>query len=290
MVRAWIAALACALSWGGGAAAAPSVRVASLAPSVTEILYAIGAQDELVGVSAQCDAPVAAKRKPRVGDFNRPDLARIKAQGADLVLFAEHVRTEDLETLRREGIAAEVLSARDLADLAGTVRRLGDLTGHRPNADAVASGIEAAVRELEQRFGALAAEGRPRVYVEIDGPQRLYAVGPGSFMDDMVRTAGGRNAFSDGPAAYFPVAPDAVVRADPEVILMDHPFQYKVGLSKRPGWQDIAAVRRGRVYDATDFDIVLFNRPGPRVVQALRQVARLLHPEAFVGRGPLGAP
>jgi iron complex transport system substrate-binding protein len=256
---------------------APAARIVSLSPSVTEIVFAIGAGDSLAGVSRHCDHPVAAKLKPRLGDFNKPDLQKIRDAGADLVLFIEYVRPEDLASLDQAGIAALVLPAARVADVAADIRLIGDLTGRAAAAAALAAEIESGVAALGKRFAPLGEADRPRVYTEVDGPARLYAVGPGSFMDEMVRLAGGRGAFPERKEAYFPVTPAEVIAADPQVILVDHPFQYKVGVAKREGWAGIAAVRDGRVYDGTDFDIILFNRPGPRILQSLAQIVRLLH-------------
>ena len=256
---------------------APAARLVSLSPSVTEIVFAIGAESALVGVSKHCDYPVAAKLKPRLGEFNKPDVQKIRDAGADLVLFTEYVRPEDLTALDQAGITSLVLPAARVADVAAAVRLLGDLTGRTATAAALAADLENGVAALRKRFESLAEEDRPRVYTEVDGPARLYAVGPGSFMDEMVRLAGGRSAFADRKEAYFPVSSWDVVDADPQVILVDHPFQYKVGVAKRLGWTGIAAVRDGRVYDGTDFDIILFNRPGPRILQSLGQIVRLLN-------------
>lgn len=259
----------------------PAARIVSLAPSVTEILFAIGAGSLLTGVSKHCDYPLEAKLKPKAGDFNGPDLQKVKTLGADVVLFTEYARTEDLEALKRAGIPGLVLPAASVADIILTVRRLGDLSGRHDAAEALAVKLEGELASLKGQLTAIPADGRPRVYIEVDGPKRLYAVGPGSFMDDAITIAGGRNAFADRGQAYFAVEVEAVVRADPEVVLIDYPFQYKVGASKRPGWEKIAAVRNGRVYDGTDFDIILLNRPGPRILQSLREVAALLHPGVF---------
>lgn len=259
----------------------PAGRIVSLAPSATETLFALGADARIVGVSRHCDFPVAAKLKPKMGDFNQPDLPKVIAAAPDLVLFTEFARDTDLAALNAAGIAAFVLPARSVEDVVESVKSLGIITGEAAAAGKLAAGIELAVREIGERLAGVTEEGRPRVYVEVDGPQRLYAVGPGSFMDDIVRLAGGRNAFADRKVAYFPVESEEVVRANPAVILVDYPFQYKVGVSKRPGWDAVAAVRAQRVYDGTDYDIIVFNRPGPRIAQALREVASLLHPGLF---------
>jgi iron complex transport system substrate-binding protein len=256
----------------------PAARIASLSPSVTEILFAIGAEGALAGVSRHCDYPIAAKLKPKVGDFNQPDLPKIRAAGAELVIFTEQARPADLAALEEARIAALVLPAATVADIAAAVRTLGDITGRATAAAALATELERGIASIRERFAGLPEERRPRVYVEVDGPTALYAVGPGSFMDELVRLAGGRNAFAQRQGAYFPVTSREVVDADPQVVLIDHPFQYKVGVAKREGWAGVAAVRDGRVHDATDFDVILLNRPGPRVLTALRQIIPLLHP------------
>lgn len=263
------------------AVSAPPVRVVSLAPSVTEILFAVGASERLVAVSRQCDFPVAAKLKPKAGDFNQPDLTALREIAPDLVVFTEYVRPDDLAALEREGIRSLVLPAARLEDVVSSVRVLGRLTGREPAAEQVVLQLEEAAEQVASRVGGIPEERRPRVYIEVDGPHKPYAVGPGSFMDDLVRAAGGRNAFAGAKAPYVVVATEEVVRADPDAVFIDHPFQYKDGLKKRAGWGGIAAVRNGRVYDATDFDIILLNRPSPRIVESLREVSRILHPEAW---------
>jgi len=259
----------------------PLKRIVSLAPSVTEILFAIEADDLVVGVSKHCDFPMAAKLKPKVGEFSGPDMEKVQAAAPDVVLFTEYARSDDLNSLEGAGIPAFVLPAGSVKEILSTIRTLGEMTGRVQAAERLAAAIETEVEEIGARIGKAGAESPPRVYVEIDGPQLLYAVGPGSFMDDVLRLAGGRNVFAHRSDAYFSVASEEVIEANPEVILVDYPFQYKVGLTKRPGWGGIDAVRRGKVFDGTDFDIILFNRPGPRIVQSLREIAAILHPEAF---------
>jgi iron complex transport system substrate-binding protein len=259
----------------------PAGRIVSLAPSATEILFAIGADDLLTGVSKHCDFPLAAKLKPKAGDFNTPYMEEVRAADPHVALFAEYARGEDLQALEKEGIPAFVLAAASVDDIILSVRLLGNLSGRVARAEELATAMEAELKLLEGKLGAIPGNQRPRVYVEVDGPKRLYAVGPGSFMDDVITIAGGRNVFADRRSPYFAVEGEEVVRADPEVILIDYPFQYKVGASKRPGWEKVSAVRDGRVYDGTDFDIILLNRPGPRILQSLREIAALLHPGVF---------
>ena len=259
----------------------PVARIASLAPSVTEILYAIDAQDSLVAVSNQCDFPLAAKLKPKIGNFNRPDLEKALELRPGIVLFAEYAKMEDLDALEKIGVKAVVLSSRDLADLSATIRLVGRIAGRVEKAEAVAAALDRTVAEISAKVAAVPKERRPGVYLEVDGPAAIYAVGSGSFMGDVVRVAGGRNVFEQKPGPYIRLTDEDIIRANPEVILIDHPFQYKVGVSKRPGWSDIPAVRNGRIYDGSDYDMVALNRASPRVIQSLREIVRLLHPELF---------
>jgi iron complex transport system substrate-binding protein len=259
----------------------PLGRLVSRAPSVTEILFAIGAADLVIGVSKHCDFPIAAKLKPKMGDFNSPDMEKVIAAAPDAVLFTEYARSEVLESLESAGIPAFVLPAGSVKEILSTIRTLGEMTGRAEPADRLAASIEGELEKIGAGIGEIAEESRPRVYVEVDGPKVLYAVGPGSFMDDLIRLAGGRNVFAHKSAPYFPVDSGEVIAADPEVILVDYPFQYKVGLTKRAGWEAIDAVRRGKVFDGTDFDIILFNRPGPRIIHSLREIAAILHPGVF---------
>lgn len=259
----------------------PAASVASLAPNVTEILYAIGAQDLLVGVSNQCDFPIAAKLKPRIGNFNRPDMERAKALRPAIVLFSEYARPEDLAALEQIGVKAAVLSFRDLADLSNSIRLVGRIAGRVGRAEEVAAALDRTVSEVVRKVEPVPPRERPSVYIEVEGPSPIYAVGSGSFMGDIIRVAGGRNVFEVGPGPYNRLASEDVVRVNPEVILIDHPFQYKVGVAKRPGWAEVPAVKNRRVYDGSDFDLVLLNRASPRVGQSLWEIARLLHPGLF---------
>ncbi|MEW6489594.1 MAG: ABC transporter substrate-binding protein [Thermodesulfobacteriota bacterium] len=261
----------------GGEAAA--LRIASLSPGATEILFALEAGGLVAAVSRHCDHPVEARLKPKAGDFNRPDLEALTALGPDLVVLSEYGRPGDEEALEEAGLRALVLPARNVAEVGEAIRRLGRLTQREERAEELVAEIEAALVEVGARLAGLPEVDRPRVYLEVDGPARLYAVGPGSFMDDLIRAAGGRNAFGDRRVPYFAVDPGEVAAAEPDVILIDHPFQYKGGVAKRPGWSGLSAVRNARVYDRTDFDIVLVNRPGPRIGEAVRVLSRLLHPE-----------
>jgi iron complex transport system substrate-binding protein len=266
-----------------GIASAASPRIVSLSPGITEIFYSLGAEDLLVGVSRQCDYPIAAKLKPRFGNFNLPDMNKLAAGGPDLVLFSEQVRPEAIEALAAQGIKSMTLAAHSVEDVFSAIAKVGEISDRTEQATELVRTLRGQVARVASAVNHLPHRDRPQVYLEVDGPHKLYTIGSGSFMADLVRLAGGRPIFDDVESPYFVVDADEIVRRDPDVILIDHPFQYKTGVAKREGWKEIAAVRDSQLYDVQDFDMVVINRPGPRIAEALQVLSRLIVPEAWHG-------
>ncbi len=249
----------------------PPQRIISVAPSVTEILFALGRRDNVVGISDADDYPAAGLRgKARVGGVIL-NVERILALRPDLVVGVASLQRGQLERLIRLGLPVLAVEAHSLEETFAQISLLGRVTGRGAAADRLVGGLRARVSAVELRV-----RGRVlfRVYVEIwDEP--LQTAGTGTFIDDLVRRAGGRNLFAD-LRGWPQVAPEAVVRRDPDVILLTYAGRPRV--AGRTGWAGVAALRRGRIYE---LDPDLVSRPGPRLVDGLERIARLLHPEAF---------
>jgi len=246
-------------------------RIVSVTPSVTEVLFALGLGARVVGVSSADDYPAEDLReKPRVGDVVL-DVERIVRLRPDLVLGMASLQRAQLERLIAAGLPVVAVDAATLPDVYRQIEFIGRLTGTDEAAARVLSGLRA--REDAVRR---ALQGRParRVYVEI-WPEPLIAAGGGTFMDDLVRRAGGRNVFG-GLSGFPQVSAEAVITANPEIVILTHPQGRPV--SGRPGWQGIAAVRSSRV---AQVDGSLLSRPGPRAVAGLELLARIVHLEAF---------
>ena len=250
-------------------------RIVSIAPSNTEILYALGLGNRVVGVDAISDYPAEATRKPRVGDYLEPDLEGVLATDPELVLATEfHLDTviPELETL---GVPAIVIEPANLDEVFASIAQVGAIAGEPARAEAL-------VCELRARVDAVAAAvaGAPptSVFVELD--PSLYTVGPGTFIADVIARAGGANIAAGAAEPWPQLSAEAVAVANPDVILLTDegggvtPEQ----VAARPGWDGIAAVQAGRVV-AIDPDLVA--RPGPRVVDGLEAVAAALHPDRF---------
>ncbi len=276
--RLLAAALAAAAAPGCRPAPAPAPgavpRVVSLAPSLTEAVFAIGAGGLLVGRSSACDYPPEAARVPVAGDFGRPSFERILALRPTMVL---EVDLED-ETLARrleeQGIRRVHVACDRVGDIAPAVRRLGALLGRAGRAEALAASIEGG---LAARRAAAAGRAGPSVYAEIWNDP-LMTVGASSFISEMVALAGGRNVGDESPREYFRVASEWVVARDPEVVLCLYMAPAggaaAAGVGRRPGWDAVRAVRNGRVFAGLDNDLLL--RPGPRVLEGIGVLERCL--------------
>ncbi len=261
-------------------------RIVSLAPSTSEIVAFVGAIDRLVAVDDFSDYPPALQNLPRVGgsDFTY-DAEAIVALEPDLVLAAGITSPDAVGQLADLGLTVVVVGSLEasLDSILTDITLVGSLVGA---ADSTAEAVAALRERVATVQRAIAAvEGRPRVYWEIDAtdPQRPYSIAPGSFMHELLTTAGGENIFADATNPYPQVSAEQIVDGDPQIIVMSNAAYGTTveSLRGRTGWQDITAVRDQQVFPIDD-DLV--SRPGPRAVDGLEVLARLLHPGQFDGQ------
>lgn len=265
-------------------AAAPT-RIVSTAPSITEILFALGLGDRVVGVTTYCRYPPEAAAKPKIGDYLRPNLELILAARPDLVILE---RTGVRQADRWPGLGAPVLEVDDgnLAGIFDAIARIGRAAGAPERAEALIAKIRAELEAVRRR---VAGRPRPRTLVVLGRtPGRLEGIvvaGRNSYLDELIAAAGGQNIFSDSVSAYAKVPLETILARNPEVIVdlgdMADPETFSprrrqevVALwARRP---ELAAVRQGRVYAVASSAFLV---PGPRVGEAARVLAELLHPE-----------
>lgn len=250
------------------------VRLVSLAPSLTEIVFAVGAGDRLVGRTDVCDWPPEAAAVPVVGSFGRPVLDALLRQRPTLVLTTDLEDEAALGTLERYGIAHRRIPCNTLDEIAPALREVGRLAGE---AAAGWQAGDALAAELVRLRGEAAWDGRrPSVFVEIWGDP-LMTAGRRSFVAELVRLAGGSNLADTVDADYFTVSPEWVVARDPEMIFclyMSRDTQAVRRVAQRVGWQSVRAVRADAVYDGFSADLLF--RPGPRVLDGVAELrARL---------------
>jgi iron complex transport system substrate-binding protein len=251
-------------------------RIVSLAPNHTEILYALGLGDRVVGVTEYCNYPPEAAEKPKVGDFVNIDLEQAVGLEPDLVLATTMHMAETVPALQERGIAVFVIDPQSVAAVLETIRKIGRITGREEAAEALAADMQTRIDAVQER---VKDAPRPKVFWEL-GPE-LFTVGPGSFINDLIVMAGGENVAADADTPWPQLSVEAIVLKDPDVIVLaDHNYGQTVEMIKeRPGWEDIRAVKEGNIIEVANDDIV--SRPGPRLVEGLEFLAKALHPDLF---------
>lgn len=253
-------------------------RIVSILPSNTEILYALGLGDRVVGVTKWDDYPPEVKGKPVIGDLN-PNGEAILAQKPDLVLAGVSANGKDVQALRGLGLKVAAFEPKTIQEVEETIRQVGKITNTAAKAEEVVQGMEAKVKTVTDKTKNLSPAQKPRVYVEVSPAPDLYTAGQGTFMDEMVQLAGGQNIAGD-LQGWAKISAEQVIVKNPQVILSTHGATADVfkDISSRAGWSQLAAVKQRRVM-AVDTNLV--SRPGPRIVDGLLAFAKAIHPELF---------
>lgn len=245
-------------------------RIVSLAPSVTEILFALGVDDRVAGVTSFCDYPPDARQKPIVGDTLKPSVEKILALKADLVIISTASQVEALfQQLVELGIPVYVSNPRSIDGVLESITRIGELVGVRDRAIKVTDELRGRIDAVEAR---VANTSRPPVFV-IVGTQPLMTAGSGSFITDLINRSGGQSISADDSGDYPQYSIETVVAKRPEII-----FLQAGGNELPPRLGQTPAARSNRVYHIDD-DLLL--RPGPRIVDGLERIAAKIHPEQF---------
>jgi len=254
----------------------PITRVVSLAPNLTEIVFAVGAGDKLVGDTDHCDYPEEAKTVAKVGDTIHPSIERIIALRPQLVLVSTASQLEAFtKQLDDQNIAFYVTNPRSLEEVFNSIQHLGDLFGTRERTDEV-------VDALRKRADAVSAAVRNTkavtVFYQVAG-EPLYTIGRDAYLTDLIARAGGVSATANVPAAFPRFSDEAALAARPEAIIL--PTGGSMGTANGTVAEPLKnspAVLNNRVYRINDDHL---SRPGPRLVDGLQEMARALHPEAF---------
>ena len=263
--------------------AGPAQRIVSLAPSNTEILFAIGAGKQVIGRDDVSDFPAEVSALPKLGGFDKYNYEQLVALKPDLVLLAEINAKEQAKQIEDLGLTVFYLNnPKTLDDLYTNLDIVARLTGHEQDSAALVTSLKARVAAVDEKVNI--SSFHPVVYYEIDGtdPAKPYTVGPGTFIDLLIVRAGGVNLTSAAGItdAYPQVSLEEVVKTNPDLIILgDAAFGTSVdSIGKRPGWGNLKAVTGAHVFA---FDDNTVSRPGPRLIDGLEALAKLLHPELF---------
>jgi iron complex transport system substrate-binding protein len=262
-------------------------RIVSMAPSTTEILFALGLGGRVVGVTDYCNYPPVVNELKRngslivIGGYWTPDKEKIAAVKPDLVIGYASVPShiEVAKTLESMNVTVLLLFPRYLNDVLDNIVLIGKACGKLKEAQELVDKLRARVEGIVEKVHGLP---KVKVYFEL-WFDPLMSAGPGTFIDELISLAGGENVFHDSQSSWPVVDSEQVMLKNPEVIVLPDTYMsdYNVSIEQvksRPGWQVISAVKNDRIYFIDD-DIIF--RPGPRLVDALETLARYIHPEAF---------
>lgn len=259
-------------------------RIVSLAPNITETLFALGLGDRVAGVTDFCKYPPEAQARAKVGGLFNPNLEAMAALKPDLVIllpeseqFRAHVASMGIDTL--------TVHDRTVAEILNTITVIGKTCGAGVKADSLRKDIESRMASVREKTAGFA---RPRVLLVIErtlgtgNPGSVCVAGPNTFYDELITLAGGTNAYRGPNIPYPQVSGEGILKSDPEVIIDLLPVMANKGLTEdaiRRDWNSlpgVSAVKTGRLFVmSADYTVV----PGPRFIRTLEDFARLIHPE-----------
>jgi len=275
--------LVVAIAFGCNSGAKPALdgparvtRVVSLAPNLTEIVFAVGAGDKLVGRTSYCDYPPEAKAVAEIGDTLHPSIERIIALKPQLVLISTSSQLEVFaQQLQNHNITVFVTDPHDLEGVFRSITQIGEMLGQKDQADLLVTKLRERANAVEQ---AVKGKAPVRVFYQVSG-EPLYTAGHDAFVTDLMRRAGIASVTADVPGAWPKYSNESALAAKPEAIILP------TGGSMGSANSDVTeALRRspaaleGRVYKINDD---FLTRPGPRAIDGLEAMARALHPDAF---------
>lgn len=256
--------------------AAPE-RIVSLAPSETEVLFALGLDEQVAGVSDLDDYPEAVKDKPRMGGF-QVNVEAIVAAQPDLVLAASLIDAATVKSLTDMGLNVFQSSPKTIDAVMEHIQTIGEITNHQAEAAEVVGKMKQEVQTVTDAVGSLSEDQKKKVYIEFSPG---WTVGKGEFMDEMITLSGGINVASD-VEGWSEINEEQIIQANPDVILyaksvVDENNKTLAEIIKgRSGWDQITAIKENRIIALDDN---LLSRTGPRVTQGLIEVAKAVHPD-----------
>jgi len=256
-------------------------RIISLSPSNTEILFALGLREKVVGVTEYCNYPPEALDKEKVGGYSTPDIEKIIALQPDLILADDIHKEETIPALEEKGLTVLALMPRNLDGVLADIQMIGKITGKEKEAFELITQMQSRIEAITGKTENL--QERPRVFY-ITWHDPLMSTGSGTFIHELIEKAGGANIFSQGDfVGHKTVDIELVIARNPEVIIAcsghgeaeDEPFGWA---KSEPSLQTTEARMNNRIHQI-DADIV--SRTGPRIVEALEECSRFIHPEIF---------
>ncbi|TCP31685.1 iron complex transport system substrate-binding protein [Scopulibacillus darangshiensis] len=254
-------------------------RIIPLVPSNTEIVYALGLGDHVVGVTDNDDYPAEVKEKPKVGGYQL-NIEKILSLKPDLVLAQQLLGKQQIHRLRQSGLNVFVVkNPTSFKELYGSIQMIAKMTGTGKKGDEVISGMKSKIKNVQEK---LAKRPHPdkqkKVWVEISGPPEIYTTGKGTFMDEMLNKIDAKNA-AESLSGFPKVSEEQAVKYNPDVIVLTYGGAKDIKkVEDRKAWNQVSAVKHHHVYT---IDEGIISRPGPRMAEGVVQLAKKVYPDAF---------
>ena len=254
-------------------------KIVSVSPAETESLYAIGLDEQIVGVSDYDDYPEQVKDKPKMGSLYTPNAEAIIAAEPDIVFTGISMDEAAVQKLRDLGIVIFKTDPKTIEDVMKNIEVYGQITNHQAQAQEVIEKMKADVKEVQDKVASIADDQKKQVYVEFSPG---WTVGKGEFMDEVITLAGGVNVAGDAEG-WYEISEENIIAANPDVILyasdvVDNDQTLDQIIKARDGWNEIAAIKNEQVIS---INANLLSRPGPRVTEGLKEVAKAIYPDLF---------
>jgi len=252
-------------------------RIISLTPATTEILFELGLDEEIAGVSTFCNYPEKAKGKEKIGSFSNPNIEKIIMLKPDMVILTGMEQAEIKNILKKCNIDYIVSYPKSINDLLESIEKIGTVLSKRYQSERLIKKIEDTVSSIQDKIKDIAPSERPKVYIEI-WHDPIMSAGANSFVNDMIELAGGINVASSLKRAYSKIDPEHIIYNNPDVVIltyMKNDRWVENEFSNRVGWSSVSAIRKDRVYADIDPDLIL--RPGPRIREGLIELYMRLY-------------
>ena len=254
----------------------PVKRIISLAPSITEILFALGLNEEIAAITKFCDYPEAALSKPRIGGFVNPDTEKIVSLKPDLIIgIRDGNRMDTVDRLNDFGFPVYLIDPKGFDGVLGTIKNIGEVVGREKESRRLMKDM---VDKRENMIALSRSLSKPKVFFQV-GDVPLITVGKGTLADDLIRLAGGRSISENESESYPSYSIETILAKAPEIIIMSSMESKKdrTNLIKRwQNWKTIPAVKMNAIHVV---DSNLVDRPTPRIVEGLETLVRIIHPE-----------
>ncbi len=256
----------------------PPKRIISLAPNITEILYGLGLDEEIVGVTIHCNFPQKVKEKPKVGSYINIDFERVVSLKPELIIATAAGNTKDMvERLEKLGFPTYVIFPKKIQDIMKSVLNIGHIVNREREAHVIVQTMQNRLKKILELTRGLS---RPKVFLQI-GEAPLVTVGKRSFGDDLINLSGGENIAGNEKQMYPRLGIEEILKRAPEVIIvstMNPKGDYQKVFLEWSRWKTIPAVKNKRIY-LMDSDLI--DRPSPRIIDGLEIMAKILHPAVF---------